>query len=93
MGTICPPPVGIGLTDLPNIWGASGPPDPPGSDITEQRLACLIVVVEAVAFRYQKKKDIPFCGDLPKKEAQVLPTVYYKVSSLGTIHILRQQKD
>ena len=26
---ICPPPVGIGLTDLPNIGGASGPPAPP----------------------------------------------------------------
>ena len=26
VGTICPPPVGIGLTDLPNIGGASGPP-------------------------------------------------------------------
>ena len=27
-------PVGIGLTDLPNIGGASGPPGPPGSGIT-----------------------------------------------------------
>ena len=26
--------VGIGLTDLPNIGGASGPPGPPGSGIT-----------------------------------------------------------
>ena len=26
VGIICPPPVGIGLTDLPNIGGASGPP-------------------------------------------------------------------
>ena len=30
VGIICPPPVEIGLTDLPNIWGASGPPGPPG---------------------------------------------------------------
>ena len=30
MGKICPPPVGIGLTDLPNI----DPPWPPGSGIT-----------------------------------------------------------
>ena len=29
-----PSPVGIGLTDLPNIGGASGPPGPPGSGIT-----------------------------------------------------------
>ena len=29
VGIICPPPVGIGLTDLPNIGGASGPPGPP----------------------------------------------------------------
>ena len=28
--------VGIGLTDLPNIGGASGPPGPPSSGITEQ---------------------------------------------------------
>ena len=27
-------PVGIGLTDLPNMWGASGPPGPTGSGIT-----------------------------------------------------------
>ena len=27
--------VGIGLIDLPNIGGASGPPGPPGSGITE----------------------------------------------------------
>ena len=27
--------VGTGLTDLPNIGGASGPPGPPGSGITE----------------------------------------------------------
>ena len=32
---ICPPPVGIGLTDLPNIGGGpSGPPGPYGSGIT-----------------------------------------------------------
>ena len=29
VGIICPPPVGIGLTDLPNIGGARGPPGPP----------------------------------------------------------------
>ena len=35
MGIICPPPVGIGLTDLPNIGaGDSGYPGPPGSGIT-----------------------------------------------------------
>ena len=31
VGIICPPPVGIGSTDLPNIGGTSGPPGPPGS--------------------------------------------------------------
>ena len=35
VGIICPPPVGIGLTDLPNIGGASGPPGPPSSGTTE----------------------------------------------------------
>ena len=34
VGIICPPPVGIGLTDLPNIVGASGPPGPPSSGTT-----------------------------------------------------------
>ena len=35
-GVILPSPVGIGLTDLPNIGVASGPPDPPpGSGITD----------------------------------------------------------
>ena len=34
VGIICPPPVGIGLTDLPNIGGASGPPGPPSSGTT-----------------------------------------------------------
>ena len=34
-GDNLPSPVGIGLTDLPNIGRASGPPDPPGSGITE----------------------------------------------------------
>ena len=33
-GDNLPSPVGIGLTDLPNIGGASGPPGPPGSGIT-----------------------------------------------------------
>ena len=42
MGIICPPPVGIGLTDVPNIGGASVPPEPPGSGITAfaQRPIC-----------------------------------------------------
>ena len=31
-----PPMVGIGLTSLPNIGGASGPPGPPGSGTTGQ---------------------------------------------------------
>ena len=35
MEIIFPPPVGIGLTGLPNIGGASGTPGPPGSGITE----------------------------------------------------------
>ena len=34
VGIICPPPIGIGLTDLPNIGGASGPPGHPGSGTT-----------------------------------------------------------
>ena len=29
VGIICPPPVGIGLTDLPNIGEPVAPPDPP----------------------------------------------------------------
>jgi hypothetical protein len=33
-GDNLPSPVGIGLTDLPNIGGASGPPGPPSSGIT-----------------------------------------------------------
>ena len=33
-GQNLPPMVRIGLTDLPNIGGASGPPGPPGSGIT-----------------------------------------------------------
>ena len=36
-GDNLPSPVGIGLTDLPNIGGASGPPGPPGSGTTESR--------------------------------------------------------
>ena len=34
-GDNLPSPVGIGLTDLPNIGGASGPPGPPGSGTTD----------------------------------------------------------
>ena len=33
-GDNLPSMVGIGLTDLPNIGGASGPPGPPGSGTT-----------------------------------------------------------
>jgi hypothetical protein len=33
-GDNLPSPVGIGLTDLPNIGGASGPPGPPSSGTT-----------------------------------------------------------
>ena len=40
-GRNLPSPVGIGLTDLPNIGGASGPPGPPGSGITEYILVNL----------------------------------------------------
>ena len=39
VGIICPPPVGIGLTDLPNIGGASGPPGPPSSGTTVNAFA------------------------------------------------------
>ena len=35
-GDNLPSPVGIELTDLPNIGGASGPPGPPGSGTTVQ---------------------------------------------------------
>ena len=39
MDIICPP-VGLGLTDLPNIGGASGPPD---SSITDcDWLSCIM---------------------------------------------------
>ena len=34
-GDNLPSPVGIGLTDLPIIGGASGPPGPPGSGTTD----------------------------------------------------------
>ena len=34
VGDNVPSPVGIGLTDLSNIGGASGPPAPPSSGIT-----------------------------------------------------------
>ena len=34
-GQNLPPMVGIGLTGLPNIGGASGPPGPPGSGTPE----------------------------------------------------------
>ena len=34
-GDNLPSPDGIGLTDLPNIGGASGPPGPPGSGTTD----------------------------------------------------------
>ena len=37
-GDNLPSPVGIGLTDLPNIGGASGPPGPLGSGITEDKM-------------------------------------------------------
>ena len=36
-GDNLPSPVGIGLSDLPNIGGASGPPGTPGSGITVHR--------------------------------------------------------
>ena len=36
-GDNLPSPVRIGLTDLPNIGGASGPPGPPGSGITDNK--------------------------------------------------------
>ena len=35
-GDNLPSPVQIGLTDLQNIGGASGPPGPPGSGTTEK---------------------------------------------------------
>ena len=38
MGDNLPSPIGIGLTDLPNIGGASGPPGPPGSGTTEKEV-------------------------------------------------------
>ena len=41
-GDNLPSPVGIGLTDLPNIGGASGPPGPPSSGITDLSIIELI---------------------------------------------------
>ena len=49
VGIICPPPVGIGLTDLPNIGGASGPPGPPSSGTTG------VNIVQFVHSEYEKK--------------------------------------
>ena len=43
-GDNLPSPVGIGLTDLPNIGGASGPPGPPGSGTTE--IDCYLISVD-----------------------------------------------
>ena len=45
-GDNLPSPVGIGLTDLPNIGGASGPPGPPGSGTTELEKKGLKIFVE-----------------------------------------------
>ena len=41
VGIICPPPVGIGLSDIPNIGRASGPPGPLSSGITAQQMLSL----------------------------------------------------
>ena len=40
--------VAIGLTDLPNIGGASGPPGPPGSGITDTAQKMFIFMLEGV---------------------------------------------
>ena len=53
LGIICPPPVGIGLTDLPNIGGASGPPVPPSSGTTEEYNKVSILGVVAKNTRNQ----------------------------------------
>ena len=48
-GDNLPSPVGIGLTDPPNIGGASGPPGPPGSGTTEfiiQRVPFVMIVTD-----------------------------------------------
>ena len=44
-GDNLPSAVGIGLTDLPNIGGASGPPGPPGSGTTVLTIHLLIKVL------------------------------------------------
>ena len=47
-GDNLPSPVQIGLTDLPNIGGASGPPGPPGSGSLSNKLEQLEVILEKI---------------------------------------------
>ena len=42
-GDNLPSPVRIGLTDLQNIGGASGPPGPPGSGTTAKRVELAVM--------------------------------------------------
>ena len=59
-GDNLPSPVAIGLTDLPNIGGASGPPGPSGSGITALQIySCLWhMSLTNNVIRYFLKKQI-----------------------------------
>ena len=60
VGMICPPPVGTGLTDLPNIGGrASGPPAPPvPASLYFLSKKCFFVYEEFIKFINHEKTTI-----------------------------------
>ena len=58
VGIICPPPVGIGLTDLPNIGGPVAPPVPASlPKLTQGRLG----VLAKYDFRFSETLPEEFC--------------------------------
>ena len=58
-GDNLPSPIRIGLTDLPNIGGASGPLGPPGSGITETYSENIIIFFKYPnIFQLTKKREI-----------------------------------
>ena len=69
-GDNLPSPVQIGLTDLQNIGGASGPPGPPGSGTTEVHIYNLFTTSESPKIR------IPI--------VQILCFDFFNISGAGT---------
>ena len=51
--------VGIGLTDLPNIGEASGPPGPPGSGTTDLHYPPLVDICEVILLLEYGRNWIP----------------------------------